>query len=261
MIRKLTSKDHEAVFVFLKEESSMNLFIIGDIEQFGYDADFQELWGDFDEHGELKAVLLRFYNSFIPYAKASYDVEGFAEIIRSYSGDFQLSGKSDVVEPFEGLTDIPLGKKRVTYFAECKSTEHVQKELPYDIRLATIDDVDRIMDLRSRIDEFQITPSSRDMLIKSIETNTGRTYVIEEDGKIVSSASTAAENSFSAMIVAVCTDKEYRQKGYASAILQRIISDLIQEGKYLCLFYDNPDAGKIYKRLGFQDIGTWTMYR
>lgn len=44
MIRKLTKKDHEQVFSFLKEEVALNLFIIGDIEAFGYETDFQELW-------------------------------------------------------------------------------------------------------------------------------------------------------------------------------------------------------------------------
>ena len=47
MMRKLTKKDHEQVFAYLKEEAALNLFIIGDIEAFGYDTDFQELWGVF----------------------------------------------------------------------------------------------------------------------------------------------------------------------------------------------------------------------
>ncbi|COE77517.1 Predicted acetyltransferase [Streptococcus pneumoniae] len=51
MIRKLTKKDHEQVFAYLKEEAALNLFIIGDIEAFGYDTDFQELWGVFKEDG------------------------------------------------------------------------------------------------------------------------------------------------------------------------------------------------------------------
>lgn len=35
MIRKLTKRDHEQVLAFLKEEISINLFILGDIEAFG----------------------------------------------------------------------------------------------------------------------------------------------------------------------------------------------------------------------------------
>ena len=69
MMRKLTKKDHEQVFAYLKEEAALNLFIIGDIEAFGYDTDFQELWGVFKENGTLKSILLRFHDSFIPYSK------------------------------------------------------------------------------------------------------------------------------------------------------------------------------------------------
>ncbi len=80
------------------------------------------------------------------------------------------------------------------------------------VKQATVDDVDRILDLRRRIPEFVTTPSSRDMLLKSLETSTGRTYYVEEDGEMVSCVSTTAENSFSAMVVGVCTDERYRQK-------------------------------------------------
>jgi predicted GNAT family acetyltransferase len=260
LIRKLTSQDHKQLFSLLKEEPSFNLFLIGDIEAFGYDKDFQEIWGEFAEDGTLNAVLLRYYDSYIPYARSSFNVKGFAEIMKSKHDSIQLSGKSEVVEQFERIEGLPLGKKRVMYFCECKTDKYIE-EVTADIKIATIEDVDRIIELRKRITEFTTTPSSRRMLVTSIETKTGRTYYIEDDGKIVSSASTTAENSLSAMVVGVCTDENYRQKGYASAIMQKLIKDLISERKTLCLFYDNPKAGNIYKRLGFYDIGTWTMYR
>ncbi len=60
MIRTLTQADHEQVISFLTKEPSMNLFIIGDIEAFGYDQDFQQLWGEFDESGALQAVFYDF---------------------------------------------------------------------------------------------------------------------------------------------------------------------------------------------------------
>nr|WP_304362706.1 GNAT family N-acetyltransferase [Bacillus pseudomycoides] len=67
--------------------------------------------------------------------------------------------------------------------------------------------------------------------------------------------------TLSAMVVGVCTHPSHRGRGYASLILQKMIWDFTQEGRTLCLFYNNPAAGRIYKRLGFKDIGTWTMYR
>jgi len=63
------------------------------------------------------------------------------------------------------------------------------------------------------------------------------------------------------MIVAVCTHKNYRGKGYATELLTEIVSYLLREKQSVCLFYDNPDAGRIYRKIGFNEIGLWTMHR
>ena len=36
-------------------------------------------------------------------------------------------------------------------------------------------------------------------------------------------------------------------------------ADLLNEQKTLCLFYDNPEAGAVYHKLGFKTIGKWKM--
>ncbi|MCG6793884.1 GNAT family N-acetyltransferase [Anoxybacillus geothermalis] len=262
MIRRLTAEDDQQVFSFLRQDPSFNLFIIGDIESFGYDADFQDVWGQFDDAGSLKAVLLRYYDSYIPYAPGDFDADGFARLIRETapSSSIQLSGKADIARQFEER--LPLGEKRTLYFCECRTDEYARQEMgAFAVKKAELADVDRILDLRRRIAEFETRPSSRDMLVKGMETNSARTYYIEQDGRMVAAASTSAENSLSAMIVGVCTDQEHRGKGYASTIVAKLVCDLLAEGKMPCLFYDNPDAGRIYHRLGFRDIGLWAMYR
>ncbi|MEH7885060.1 GNAT family N-acetyltransferase [Bacillus sp. JJ1609] len=262
MIRKLTASDNNHVMVLLKKEPSINLFIIGDIEAFGYDSEMQELWGVFDTEGKIKSVLLRFHNSFIPYSQDenALPAEEFAEIMKSYHNKIFLSGKSTLVAKFEGIEDLNLGKKQVTYFAECTSADLIGRTTQ-EVKTATIDDVDRILELRGSIEEFFPNPNARKILVESMENKTGRSYYIEEDGKMVASAATAAENSMSAMIVGVCSHKDYRRKGLATAVMQKLFTDVMNEGKILCLFYDNPEAGRIYKRLGFKDIGMWTMHR
>ncbi len=42
MIRRLTEQDHEICFRFLRRQPAENLFIIGDIEAYGYAQDFQK---------------------------------------------------------------------------------------------------------------------------------------------------------------------------------------------------------------------------
>ncbi|MBS4172341.1 GNAT family N-acetyltransferase [Bacillus sp. FJAT-49736] len=261
MIKKLTSSHHEQVMEFLMEEPSMNLFIIGDIESFGYDSEFQELWGDFSPAGELRGVLLRYYHSYIPYGKADFDLEGFIEILKK-DPDFKLSGIEKIVGKFEEAIQDNLGKKQVTYFCEC-TKEHfsgVSADLAA-VKKAKINDIDRILELRAGIQEFVPNPHAKEMMEKGMEIGTARTYFMEVNGEMVASASTTAENSLSAMIVGVCTAVGHRKKGYASVVMEKLMEDIFTEGKTLCLFYDNPEAGRIYKRLGFKDIGMWTMYR
>ncbi|WP_144554971.1 GNAT family N-acetyltransferase [Bacillus sp. X1(2014)] len=260
MIRKLTDQDHQRVLAFLSDEPSMNLFIIGDIEAFGYSSESQELWAEFDEQNMIIAVLLRFHQSFIPYAKEDFDTSGFVSIMKNYSQPILLSGKSEIVAKFEPYDELQLGKKQVTYFAECRTDECLSPDnVVY--KKASIEDVDQILELRKSIEEFYVRDDARDVLIQSIEANTSRTYFTEDNGIMTACVSTAAENSMSAMIVGVCTRKEYRRKGLATSIMKKVVQDVLNEGKTLCLFYDNPEAGRIYKRLGFKDIGMWSMHR
>jgi predicted GNAT family acetyltransferase len=59
------------------------------------------------------------------------------------------------------------------------------------------------------------------------------------------------------MVVSVMTHPDYRRGGYATSCVSGLCEVLLSEGKSLCLFYDNPAAGNIYKKLGFEDIEKW----
>ena len=50
-----------------------------------------------------------------------------------------------------------------------------------------------------------------------------------------------------------------RGQGLASACMRVLCRRLLENRDAVCLFYDNPAAGRIYKRLGFRDIGFWAM--
>ncbi|MNB76202.1 Acetyltransferase (GNAT) family protein [compost metagenome] len=82
---------------------------------------------------------------------------------------------------------------------------------------------------------------------------------MEREGRVIATASTTAENSVSAMVISVATHPDYRGQGLASGVVSALCSELNTEGKSLCLFYDNPKAASIYKRIGFHDVGDWTM--
>lgn len=106
-IRQLTETDRERTLQFLEVESALNLFLIGDIYNHGFDQKFQQLWGDFDGTGKLRGVLLRYRGSWIPRAPGSFDVEGFADVIRTGREVEMLSGIDRVTEAFQGFPVCP----------------------------------------------------------------------------------------------------------------------------------------------------------
>jgi predicted GNAT family acetyltransferase len=260
MIRKLNKEDKKVVMEYLTKESALNLFMIGDIENYGFNnEEFQEMWGEFDKTGDLKAVLLRYYDNNIIYSRGQYDVEAIADIIKNNEPKM-VTGKKSCVEKFDPYLEI--AKKRDTYFAKLdKAGELYKGELLDQITKTKLEDVQLIWDLHQRIEEFD-NMDSVERKEKKYKDKTGRGYHIynETKDKIISCAETTAENSFSAMIVGVATDPKHRKKGLASAVMSKLCKEVLEEGKELCLFYDNPAAGKIYKRIGFEDIGIWSMW-
>ena len=88
----------------------------------------------------------------------------------------------------------------------------------------------------------------------------GRGYYIEENKKVVSMAKSTSENSTHAMVVGVGTHPMYRKKGYATKCVVKLCNSLLNDKKIPCLFYDNEEAGKIYKKIGFKELGQWVNY-
>ncbi|WP_080873860.1 GNAT family N-acetyltransferase [Oceanobacillus timonensis] len=262
MIRKLTQADHAKVMELVEPKVAENLFIIGNIEAFGYDSDMQDVWGEWEQE-HLIAVLQRYRTYFVMYSEGEYDIRGFAKIINAHKQRFDLSGLKHLIEPLEAYIDRYVRVHKETYYAACEtlsypvSAEHIEQ-----VEYLTSADYEENIDMLGSIPEFSTSNLTKESREDAEKNKTGRTYIIrDEQGTMVASASTTAENSQSAMIVGVGTRPGYERQGYATKCMEKLCTALLAEGKSLCLFYDNPAAGNIYKRLGFEDIGMWTMIR
>ncbi|WP_273836152.1 GNAT family N-acetyltransferase [Guptibacillus sedimenti] len=260
MIRRLTEKDHHQCLSLLTPHAAENLFILGDIEAYGYDQPFQKLWGDFSEDGTLRAVLLKYERNYIPFAPAEFDAEGFAKGISNDTNFLMMSGLKRVTNQIQPNISHPPHSSRELFYAKCESVEQLSLKNIEEVKKADLNDLNKIHSLHNKIDEFDATETVEEKQ-RNQEKGVSRTYYIERDSQPVSAASTAAENSQSAMVVGVCTLPDYKRNGYATTCTSKLCFDVLQEGKVLCLFYDNPDAGAIYKRIGFQDIEKWMMIR
>lgn len=263
MIRKLVNSDLQDVMELVGSKPAENLFIIGDIEVYGLESDIQDVWGQYEE-GQLIAILLRFTSNYIPFSESTYDVEGFAAIINANPNQIEISGLQHLIAPLLPLIENRNIRKMVdTYYAKCtKLSYEVNEERFKATHYLQPDEYEENIDMLFSIPEFATGTFSVEDRERAAKYKTGRTYIVrDEQGLMVASASTTAENSQSAMVIAVGTRPGYEKRGYATLCMEKICSELLAEGKSLCLFYDNPAAGSIYKRLGFVDIGMWTMVR
>jgi hypothetical protein len=270
MIRKLVETDCKKLMDYLKQEPEINLFIIGDIENYGFSEPFQDLWGDFNRNGEYEAVLLKFRSHFILYTHKphDYDYTDFSISLKQYIENRdvgEISGKSGVIDGLYPLIK-PQGreyKRKRSYFVKCEKINpdfpinHLDK-VEYAKNDKDLIDIAYLLD--NRIEEFE---GSRDINAMKSDFQKGLLKISiirdQETGKLASTATTTAESQDSAMVIAVATDPAYRKRGYASACMYKLTKDLIDRGKTACLFYYNPQAGNIYKKLGYEEIGMWDM--
>ncbi len=260
MIRTLTESDRKQVLDYLYKDQNYNIFPIGDIEKFGFDQDFQTVYGEFNEKGEYLSVFLLYRENAIYYSHLNHFNHEYLEIFKQHHFEI-INGKSELIELLKPhLVDFDIKK---TYFCQAKK---ITAEIPSNTQdvmvLTTKYDCERLYDLLADIEEFSITRKSKEDFVegKLKSISMGITLYLEDDGKIVSTVATTAETTKSAMVVAVGTAKPYRKKGYASKLMLALMDYYINgKGKDLCLFYDNPEAGKIYLRLGFEYLGLWDM--
>lgn len=253
MIVKLDSTYNDILMKYLKKEPEFNLFIIGDIDRYGYNNYFFNIWGDINRYGEIDGILVKYFDFITVYSYYKFNLDKFINLINRL--DFsEISGKAEIVNQ---LSDrIKLRKIRTVKLSKLEEPilykEGLRRLKVKRIRFGNLKRIVRLYDL---IDEFENT--TVDCIKNGLKT--GRGYCIEVNKEVVAMAKSTSENKTHAMIVGVGTHPNFRNRGLATRCIVRICNELLSEGKKPCLFYDNEEAGKIYRKLGFEDIGCWSI--
>ncbi len=259
MIKHVNNEYKEKVLSILKDDPSRSLFVTGDILSYGMRNDFQDVYVDEDENG-IHGIYLRYRNSLVFYVNdCVVDEAGVLALIEDPKTELVSSVRSHIEKLPKYIQDKI--SQRDTYLCECKQ---LKGKITNAIK-ATAADAEGIIDGLLSIEEFSGDSRPREEKIEDLKRelseNDKANFVIYEDGKIVASASATARSNVGIMIVGVYTLKDYRQRGYARDVVSAITDWALKEGLIPCLFYDNPNAGKLYHDLGYQTIDTWVMGR
>jgi predicted GNAT family acetyltransferase len=261
-VRKITNKEIPRVLEYIKDEKEMNLFIEGDIEQYGLEGPIVELFAFFDP---WDCILLRYFQNYLIYSrKGTYKAKDVADFLSDKKVQV-ISGKESLLElliPF-----YPHLKIQGTYLCRCESNV----KLPQFIQgkaLRTLSEADApaLSGLYQTIIEFskpylehenEKIQELRECLLAA---NLG--IGLFDGPLLVSAAYSTAKSKSGAMVVGVATREKYRGKGYATQVVSTLCNESFASGlSFLCLFYDNPEAGAIYRKIGFKEMGRWGMIK
>ncbi len=120
-----------------------------------------------------------------------------------------------------------------------------------------------LTDLYDRIEGYsQLYSGSRaDFIGSRMEDRRNRRRAVAAIGgrRLLSSATRSGD-----MIVSVCTDPEYRNRGYATKVLRRLISHAFSSDPgldALYLFYSTDEARRLYMGLGFEYLVDYDILR
>jgi GNAT superfamily N-acetyltransferase len=228
------------------------------IEAYGVQSAAVQSWGVF-EGTAMVGLLMRFFNTAVVVDHDGSCAGAFARVIDRENGLAGIRGT------LEAILGVQAALRRYTptdwedsYFLRLLHPPVCPPETLALARRATPSDLDRLAELYSGAGGMYRTRAN--VAAKLAET---RVFVAEEPDwgrrptRIVSCALLNVEGRDAGLIGGVYTLPSARGKGYAAACTAALSQDLQRDDKIPCLFYENPLAGRIYRRLGFEDAGRW----
>lgn len=262
-MQRCTEADRQAVLDYIAAEPEINLFIYGDVETVGVDKPPVQVWVEPGPQG-WDFLILQYFDSYILYSRnPDYNAAAAAAFLR----ERKVRGISGKQELLDRLAPYFPGKScKLTYMSRCNAVDPAyagQTPAGITVRELGPEDLDQTLDLLRGIEEFADSyhgeAREREELAQCWKCG-GMMMGAFRAGQLVSTAQTTAASSRSAMVVGVATRPEARGCGYASAVVAELCRRSFAQGRaFLCLFYDNPAAGRIYHRIGFSEVGGWTM--
>ena len=256
MIVKCKESDKQTLVSFLSEEKILNTFILADIDNYGFDKEFQSIYMDINIDSKCVFVYLLFYNNLILAGdKSNIDTKFISKFLTQNTT--VIMGKDSLIGKVSNSINRKI-KYNVNYMYYLSDEN---KLFPYDddIKTANIDDVDRLHEFLLSFEEFKVRYSSKQMIIDRIAQNEGTHVFIETDGKITTHANSTAKSEFATMIGGVISSIKTPSSDNESKIISKISRLIIDDSSCPCIFSLDPVEISYLPRLGFSLLGKWSI--
>ena len=256
MIRLLSEVDRAATVTLLNTAPYFNLYMLGNLEKLGFDRDFCEFWGDFDSVGTLRGVINRYMAGWSIWGNAGADWPGLGTVLDNHpmTGERLQDNPGGVASFVPYLRRYIGAQEHIEELMEMQHADFQPMAAPagVTIRRGSMTDHSALVQLYADAGGMARTAASVERPLKDT-----RLWLAEADGEILSAALTNAEIANAAMIGGVYTPPSQRGRGLSQAVCSALCADLLAVGKQPVLYWDNPAAGRVYRKLGFQARGQW----
>ena len=250
MLKRVEKKDGNLIKQYIGTDYDKCLYLYLDFMKYGLSHDNLKFWVDIRDN-EIICVILKYYSGMHIFSKNhDCNFEEITKLIIEENPSIICAERFLIENLSKCLMDYPYvgeyGWVRVlSKYIDCENSlvERASEEDLKEISgLITNDPIGEFYDF----DEFVSQIKERE------DDNYGRSYVIKENDKVISNASTSAECDTIAVLSNVITDKEHRCRGLATKVCSRLCNELIDEGKTVYLINYSDESTALYDKLGFE---------
>ncbi|MCR3956453.1 MAG: GNAT family N-acetyltransferase [Gudongella sp.] len=187
------------------------------------------------------------------YSREDYDVDELIEFLATLNFR-KLIGPFASTERLEGI----LGKgKPVTYLCRLDDPIELEASGNDDMWQLEADELEKVVEVYLEV--FK-SFASQEVMEEKLLTGRGRAFGLWQGGRLVSVVQTDFEQEGSALVVGVATRLNQQGMGYGTRLMKYVIGILQSEGRTIYLEYESPQAGGLYRKLGFTQFGTVMEY-
>ena len=263
MIRQLTDSDKSTALSLLNRAPELNLYLLGNIETLGMgdgsNSSLCQFWGDFVERGgrnELRAVLNRYMSGWSVFGLPEADWSRLAEIVDTNpttATKFQ-DNPGGVQSFLSYLHNYQASSLKIEELMRLSAADYRPAPPPMGatIRRANLADLPQLIDLYSNAEHMTRSPAAVERPLRDT-----RIWLAEWQKQILSVALTNAESKNFAMIGGVFTRPNARGYGLSQAVCSALCAELLSNRRQPILYWETPEAGRVYRKLGFKPIGSW----
>lgn len=252
----VNKSDISDVFSLILNDIAVNTYIIGNLSKYGLNNSFVHFY--VDSKKPITFILMQYYNDFVFYTKSKINLinkRKIAEKILQNNDARVVSGGEFSISQLVAF--LPQFALRVTWLLTLR--KNIILNHSYALKNISVDETAKVLSLLSSIDEFKEKYRTENAFIKTerlIINDKAFGYYDKND--IIAFGAVTAESKYSCMLTDICVHEKYRGKNIGTFLVTDICEKLLKIGiSSINLYVDNPNAFKVYKKVGFDVVGKY----